>query len=63
MQVRIHRVSRAKREGRGASRRLRHAGKAPGIVYGGADKPAPIELDHNALYPRAARTRRSIRRS
>jgi len=36
-------------EGRGASRRLRHAGKAPGIVHGGADKPTPIELDHNAL--------------
>ena len=36
-------------EGRGASRRLRHAGKAPGIVYGGAEKPTPIELDHNAL--------------
>ena len=36
-------------EGRGASRRLRHTGKAPGIVYGGADKPMPIELDHNAL--------------
>jgi large subunit ribosomal protein L25 len=36
-------------EGRGASRRLRRAGKAPGIVYGGQDKPAPIELDHNAL--------------
>jgi large subunit ribosomal protein L25 len=35
--------------GRGASRRLRHSGKTPGIVYGGADKPAPIELDHNAL--------------
>ncbi len=37
-------------EGRGASRRLRHAGKTPGVVYGGADKPAPIELDHNALW-------------
>ncbi|MBS0320076.1 MAG: 50S ribosomal protein L25/general stress protein Ctc [Proteobacteria bacterium] len=37
-------------EGRGASRRLRHAGKAPGIVYGGTDKPAAIELDHNALW-------------
>ncbi len=35
--------------GRGASRRLRHAGKTPGIVYGGTDKPAAIELDHNAL--------------
>ncbi len=36
-------------EGRGASRRLRHAGKAPGIVYGGGANPTPIELDHNAL--------------
>ena len=40
-------------EGRGASRRLRRPGKAPGIVYGGAGKPQPIELDHNALDPRA----------
>jgi large subunit ribosomal protein L25 len=37
-------------EGRGASRRLRRSGRAPGIVYGGADAPQPIELDHNALY-------------
>ena len=37
-------------EGRGASRRMRRAGKAPGIVYGGAAKPTPIELDHNALF-------------
>ena len=36
-------------EGRGASRRLRRTGRAPGIVYGGAAKPEPIELDHNAL--------------
>jgi large subunit ribosomal protein L25 len=36
-------------EGRGASRRMRRAGKAPGIVYGGANAPQPIELDHNAL--------------
>jgi large subunit ribosomal protein L25 len=36
-------------EGRGASRRLRVSGRAPGIVYGGADKPQTIELDHNAL--------------
>ena len=38
-----------KGEGRGASRRLRHAGKAPGIVYGAGAEPTPIELDHNAL--------------
>jgi len=37
-------------EGRGASRRMRRAGKAPGIVYGGAVAPEPIELDHNALF-------------
>jgi large subunit ribosomal protein L25 len=37
-------------EGRGASRRLRRSGRAPGIVYGGAVAPTPIELDHNALY-------------
>jgi large subunit ribosomal protein L25 len=36
-------------EGRGASRRMRRTGKAPGIVYGGAGEPKPIELDHNAL--------------
>jgi large subunit ribosomal protein L25 len=36
-------------EGRGASRRMRKSGKAPGIVYGGKAAPTPIELDHNAL--------------
>ncbi|HET8832353.1 MAG TPA: 50S ribosomal protein L25/general stress protein Ctc [Casimicrobiaceae bacterium] len=36
-------------EGRGASRRMRRSGKAPGIVYGGSTPPQPIELDHNAL--------------
>ena len=45
-------VIAAKRElqGTGASRRLRHAGKVPGIVYGGEGVPVQIELDHNALY-------------
>jgi len=36
-------------EGRGACRRMRRVGKAPGVVYGGKDAPQPIELDHNAL--------------
>jgi len=36
-------------QGTGASRRLRHAAKVPGIVYG-AGTPTMIELDHNALY-------------
>ncbi len=36
-------------QGRGASRRLRHGGRVPGILYG-AGKPAQnIELDHNEL--------------
>jgi large subunit ribosomal protein L25 len=38
-----------KLQGTGASRRLRVAGKVPGIVYG-AGEPTLIELDHNALY-------------
>jgi large subunit ribosomal protein L25 len=36
-------------QGTGASRRLRRAGKVPGIVYG-AGSPKNIELDHNALF-------------
>src|SRR5215468_4846818 len=36
-------------EGRGASRRMRRGGRAPGIVYGGIAAPQPIEVDHNAL--------------
>lgn len=37
-------------QGTGASRRLRHAGFVPGIVYGGSREPQAIQLDHNALY-------------
>lgn len=36
-------------QGRGASRRLRQAGKVPAIVYGGTQAPQAIELDHNKL--------------
>ena len=36
-------------QGSGASRRLRHAKKVPGIVYGGGQDAAMIELDHNDL--------------
>ena len=38
------------KQGTGASRRLRNAGKAPGIIYGGTAEPQLIELDHNALW-------------
>lgn len=37
-------------QGTGASRRLRRAGKVPGIVYGGEGAPVNIELDHKDLY-------------
>jgi large subunit ribosomal protein L25 len=36
-------------QGTGASRRLRASGRVPAIVYGGADKPAAIDLDHNEI--------------
>ena len=36
--------------GSGASRRLRTAGMAPGIVYGANSEPQNIKLDHNALF-------------
>ena len=36
-------------QGSGASRRLRRAGKVPGVVYGGAAAAVAIEVDHNEL--------------
>ena len=38
------------KQGTGASRRLRIAGRTPGIVYGGSTEPQQIEIDHNALW-------------
>ena len=35
--------------GKGASRRLRHANKVPGIVYGAKKEPTSITVEHNAL--------------
>ena len=37
-------------EGKGASRRLRHAGQVPAIVYGAGATPENVQLDHNALW-------------
>lgn len=36
--------------GRGASRRLRHAGKVPAIIYGSHSDAVAISLDHNTLF-------------
>ncbi|THT99903.1 50S ribosomal protein L25/general stress protein Ctc [Lampropedia puyangensis] len=38
------------KQGTGASRRLRHSGRTPGIIYGGTAEPQLIELDHNPLW-------------
>ena len=35
--------------GKGASRRLRHAGQVPGIIYGAHKDPVMIMLSHNVL--------------
>ena len=48
MKIEISATSR-KAQGTGASRRLRKAGRVPGIVYGSSE-PIMIELDHNNLY-------------
>jgi len=37
-------------QGTGASRRLRSAGKVPGILYGGDKDAVNIEVDHQALF-------------
>ena len=37
-------------EGKGASRRLRHAASIPAIVYGGNAAPQAIQLDHEKIW-------------
>lgn len=37
-------------QGTGASRRLRRAGRVPGILYGGGEAAQPIAIDHNELF-------------
>ena len=39
-----------KTQGTGASRRLRNAGRVPGIVYGGEGQPQMIDMDHNEMW-------------
>ena len=35
-------------QGKGASRRLRHTGKVPAILYGGHNEPRALALDHRS---------------
>jgi len=37
-------------EGKGASRRLRHASSIPAIIYGGKGEPMPIQLDQEKIW-------------
>lgn len=36
--------------GKGVSRRLRHEGKIPAIIYGGNAEPVAVVLSHDALF-------------
>ena len=47
-----HTIKAASRavEGKGASRRLRHAASIPAIVYGGKSAPQPIQLEHEPIW-------------
>lgn len=49
MQIEIN-ANKREAQGTGASRRLRRAGKVPGIVYGGGKDAISIELNHKDLF-------------
>jgi large subunit ribosomal protein L25 len=42
-------AERREEQGKRASRRLRHAGKIPAILYGAGSKPVALSLDQNAF--------------
>jgi large subunit ribosomal protein L25 len=48
----IHEIPAESRkdQGKGASRRLRHAQKVPAIVYGSGEAPTNIQLEHNTVW-------------
>ncbi|MEW6688420.1 MAG: 50S ribosomal protein L25/general stress protein Ctc [Pseudomonadota bacterium] len=54
MKIEINARKRAL-QGTGPARRLRRAGRVPGVVYGGAGAPVAIELDHKELYQNLAK--------
>jgi len=41
-------------QGKGASRRLRHAGKVPAILYGAHAQPTQLSLEHHKVLPLVA---------
>lgn len=43
-------ATKREQQGSSASRRLRRAGRVPGIIYGGTAAPQMIEFDHNELF-------------
>lgn len=43
-------VARRDVQGQGASRRLRHEGVVPGIVYGGDREPVKVQFNHNEIW-------------
>ncbi|MBI4754467.1 MAG: 50S ribosomal protein L25/general stress protein Ctc [Betaproteobacteria bacterium] len=43
-------ASKREEQGTGASRRLRRAGRVPGIVYGGEARPQAVSMDHNGIW-------------
>ncbi|GAA4870859.1 50S ribosomal protein L25/general stress protein Ctc [Luteimonas vadosa] len=47
-----HKITATSRtdEGKGASRRLRHAGQVPAIIYGGGAEPQSIQLEHEKTW-------------
>jgi large subunit ribosomal protein L25 len=47
----IHEIKAQSRkdEGKGASRRLRHAAMVPAVVYGGTQPPQSIQIEHNTI--------------
>lgn len=49
MQIEINAAKRDE-QGTGASRRLRRAGRVPGIVYGAGQAPQAVSLDHKELF-------------
>ena len=50
MSEHIIKAAGRKDEGKGASRRLRHAAQIPAIVYGGHAEPQSIQLEHEKVW-------------